>query len=47
MPYTLVANEGELVAGMADGRILSSEDHGDTWQDTGVSVESMVAMTAA
>jgi hypothetical protein len=47
MPYALVANEDQLVAGMADGRILRSGDHGDSWQDIGVRLESLVAMTAA
>jgi hypothetical protein len=32
MPYALVAVEGGLVAGLADGEIWGSADHGDTWQ---------------
>src|SRR3954451_22957123 len=36
MPYALAVSEGELIAGMADGRILHSDDGGDTWQDAGV-----------
>jgi hypothetical protein len=31
MPYALVADDGRLVAGLRDGRILASEDGGDTW----------------
>ena len=47
MPYALIADEAGLVAGMADGRLLHSGDRGDSWQDTGVRLESMVAMTGA
>ena len=44
MPYALVASGSELVAGMADGRLLSSADRGDSWQPLGVRVESITAM---
>jgi hypothetical protein len=47
MPYALVARNGELVAGMADGRVLTSGDRGDSWDDTGVRVGPIVAMAAA
>ena len=32
MPYALVAVDGGLVAGLADGQIWGSTDRGDTWQ---------------
>jgi photosystem II stability/assembly factor-like uncharacterized protein len=32
MPYALVAFEGGLVAGLADGQLWGSDDHGETWQ---------------
>jgi hypothetical protein len=47
MPYALATVDGELLAGMADGRILASGDGGDTWDDAGVSVGSVLAMAAA
>ena len=31
MPYALVAVEGGLLAGFADGQIWGSADRGDTW----------------
>jgi hypothetical protein len=33
MPYTLAAGADELVCGMADGRLLRSTDHGESWQE--------------
>src|SRR6266511_4127827 len=33
MPYALVATEGRLFAGFADGRIWESSDRGDTWTE--------------
>jgi photosystem II stability/assembly factor-like uncharacterized protein len=32
MPYALVAHEGGLVAGLADGQLWGSEDRGVTWE---------------
>jgi photosystem II stability/assembly factor-like uncharacterized protein len=32
MPYALVAFEGGLVAGLADGQLWGSADHGDSWE---------------
>jgi hypothetical protein len=32
MPYALVAADGRLFAGLADGQIWESADRGDTWQ---------------
>jgi hypothetical protein len=31
MPYALVALDGRLVAGLADGQLWESGDRGDTW----------------
>ncbi len=47
MPYALVAIDGELLAGMADGRLLLSGDRGETWDYIGVRVGSITAMAAA
>jgi hypothetical protein len=41
MPYALAETEGELLVGMADGRILLA-----TGEDSGVRVESVTAMAA-
>lgn len=47
MPYALAATGGELLAGMADGRILRSGDHGESWDEIGVRVDSVTAMAVA
>jgi hypothetical protein len=31
MPYALVAADGRLLAGLADGQIWESRDRGDSW----------------
>jgi hypothetical protein len=46
MSYALAATDGELLAGMADGRILRSGDRGESWDDIGVHVGSITAMAA-
>lgn len=46
MPYALAATGRELPAGMADGRVLTSDDRGESWHDTGVHVGSITAMAA-
>jgi hypothetical protein len=46
MPYALASVDGELLAGLADGRILCSGDHGDGWEEIGVDVGSITAMAA-
>jgi photosystem II stability/assembly factor-like uncharacterized protein len=33
MPYALAAVDGAVLAGMSDGRILASADHGDSWTE--------------
>ena len=47
MPYALAAGDGELLAGLADGRILRSGDRGETWEETGVRVGSITALATA
>src|SRR5919201_2848124 len=47
MPYALLADDGELIAGMADGRILRSVEGGEGWEETGVRIGSITAMAAA
>ena len=32
MPYALVAADGRLFAGLADGQIWESRDSGDSWR---------------
>jgi hypothetical protein len=36
MPYSLATLADELVCGMADGRLLRSPDHGESWQELAV-----------
>jgi photosystem II stability/assembly factor-like uncharacterized protein len=36
MPYALVAHGGRLIAGLRSGRILLSDDQGDTWREAPV-----------
>ena len=31
MPYALLATDGRLFAGLADGQLWESRDRGDTW----------------
>jgi hypothetical protein len=44
MPYALVARDGELLAGMADGRILRSADGGEAWEEIAAGLGSIIAM---
>ena len=46
MPYALAAIDEALLAAMADGRILHSGDRGETWEETGVRIGSVLAMAA-
>ena len=32
MPYALVATDGRVFAGLADGQIWESPDHGESWR---------------
>jgi hypothetical protein len=47
MPYALTVIDGELLAGMADGRILHSRDEGESFEEIGVRVGRITAMAAA
>jgi hypothetical protein len=47
MPYALAATDDELLAGMADGRILNSRDRGESWGQISARVGSITAMAAA
>jgi hypothetical protein len=46
MPYAVTLSGRQLVAGMADGRLLHSADRGESWQDTDIGIGSIVAMAA-
>ena len=45
MPYALVSTPDGLFAGLADGRLFSSGDHGDGWEELPVQTWSVNAMT--
>jgi hypothetical protein len=45
MPYALASSPTALFAGLADGRLFHSADHGDSWDELPVRVDSLVAMT--
>ena len=50
MPYALVATDGRLFAGLADGQLWESGDRGDTWtalQLDGDSLDAIVALDHA
>jgi hypothetical protein len=46
MPYALVAADRRLFAGLADGQIWESDDHGDTWRACRVRGDSLHALQA-
>jgi photosystem II stability/assembly factor-like uncharacterized protein len=50
MPYALLATDGRLFAGLADGRIWESRDRGDSWEPLrlgGDPLEALVALRFA
>jgi photosystem II stability/assembly factor-like uncharacterized protein len=47
MPYTLAVTHDGLLAGMADGHLLSSDDGGESWLDTGVHLASIIVMATS
>ena len=46
MPYVLLATGDRLFAGLADGQLWESRDHGDTWRACEVVGEELVALVA-
>jgi photosystem II stability/assembly factor-like uncharacterized protein len=46
MPYALVAVEGRLFAGLADGQIWESNDRGDTWRRCALSGDALTKLNA-
>jgi photosystem II stability/assembly factor-like uncharacterized protein len=46
MPYALVAVDGRLFAGLADGQLWESEDAGDSWRACRLSGDSLDALVA-
>jgi photosystem II stability/assembly factor-like uncharacterized protein len=46
MPYALVAADGRLFAGLADGQIWESVDRGDSWRACTVGGDSLTALHA-
>ncbi len=46
MPYALVATEGRLFAGLADGQLWESEDRGDTWHACALEGDSLTHVNA-
>lgn len=46
MPYALAVADGELLAGMADGRLGRIGDDGESWEEIGVRVAPIAAMAA-
>jgi photosystem II stability/assembly factor-like uncharacterized protein len=46
MPYALVADDGRLFAGLADGQIWQSGDKGDTWRASTHEGESITRLHA-
>jgi photosystem II stability/assembly factor-like uncharacterized protein len=46
MPYALVASERQLFAGLADGQIWTSDDHGDNWTALRLQGDTLPALVA-
>jgi photosystem II stability/assembly factor-like uncharacterized protein len=46
MPYALVAGDGRLFAGLADGQIWESDDRGDSWRASRVRGGPLMALRA-
>jgi len=46
MPYALLATEGRLFAGLADGRLWESRDRGDSWTPTRLHGDTLAALVA-
>jgi photosystem II stability/assembly factor-like uncharacterized protein len=46
MPYALLATDGRLFAGLADGQLWESRDRGDTWAPLQLEGDSVAAVLA-
>jgi arabinogalactan endo-1,4-beta-galactosidase len=46
MPYALVATEGRLFAGLADGQLWESTDRGDNWRILSVQGHPLPSLNA-
>ena len=46
MPYALVAADGRLFAGLADGQIWESRDHGDSWSQCALAGDPVSSLHA-
>jgi photosystem II stability/assembly factor-like uncharacterized protein len=46
MPYALVATDGRLVAGLADGQLWESPDRGDSWTAMRLQGDTLAAVLA-
>ena len=46
MPYALLATDGRLFAGLADGRLWESRDRGDTWTAVRLQGDTLAAVLA-
>jgi hypothetical protein len=46
MPYALLATDGRLFAGLADGQLWESRDRGDTWTPLQLEGDSVAAVLA-
>ena len=46
MPYALVATEGRLFAGLADGQLWESNDRGDSWHACALEGDSVTRLNA-
>ncbi len=46
MPYALVAADGRLFAGLADGQIWESDDRGDGWSACTLEGDAITALHA-
>jgi photosystem II stability/assembly factor-like uncharacterized protein len=46
MPYALLALDGRLVAGLSDGRLFTSPDHGDSWGQAEVGGDPLPSLVA-
>jgi photosystem II stability/assembly factor-like uncharacterized protein len=46
MPYALLATDGRLFAGLADGQLWQSRDRGDTWTPLQLEGDSVAAVLA-